>query len=150
MSTIINDLTSSIKTSIATTLGVEYSELPFVIDVSKNNFNQNHNRYGVIPVASFETASVTKYVTMQQTYTMVLTKAYIDDGIGDADMQAKRTELQDLFIDIYKNLVNSKAGIPSIVMNITDLNVEDAVFLGDEKVVIMNASFNVLYRFTLI
>ena len=150
MSTLVNDLLDSIKTRVASVLGSEYGELPYVIDVSQNNFNQNHNRYGVIPAASFESESVTKYVTMIQSYQLVLTKAFIEDGISDADKQAKRTELQDLVYDIYKDLVNTKAGIPSIVMNITDLQVEDATYLNEEKVVVINASFNVLYRFTLI
>jgi len=150
MSVLINDLLAGIKTRVSTVLGSEFSELPFLIDVSQNNFNQNHNRYGVIPQASFETDSVTKYVTMEQVFQVVLTKAFIDDGISDADKQAKRTELQDLFLDIYKDLINTKAGVPSIVMNITDLNVEDAEYLDEEKVVVMKASINILYRFTLI
>lgn len=150
MSVLINDLLESIKTRVSTVLGPDFRELPFVIDVSQNNFKQNHNRYGVVPAASFETDSVTKFVTMTHSFDMVLTKAYIDDGIGDSDKRAKRTQLQDLYLDIYKDLVNTKAGIPSIVMNITDLSIDDAVYLEDEKIVVMNASFNVLYRFTLI
>ena len=48
MSTIITDLVGGIKTTMGTTLGGSFSEIPYVIDISKNNFNQNNNRYGVV------------------------------------------------------------------------------------------------------
>ena len=62
---------------------------------------------------------------MSQTFTMVITKAYIDDGISDADSQDKQIELQDIVLDIYKDLYNTKDGVPSVFLNITDLSVAD-------------------------
>lgn len=150
MSTITNDLLTGIKATVATTLGSEYAELPYATDISKNNFNSNHNRYGVLADSSSQADSVTKFVTMSQSYEVVLTKAFIDDGISDTDKQDQTTAAQDLVFDIYKDLVNTKAGMPSIVLNITDLNVEAPEYLDDEKVVVIRASINILYRFTLI
>ena len=150
MSTIVNDLLASITTSVGTTLGSEYAELPYKTDVSKNNFNTNNNRYGVLANASLQVDSVTRFVTMSQAYEVVLTKAYADDGISDDDKQAQTSDAQDLVYDIYKSLVNTKAGIPSVVINITDLSIEVPEYLTEEKVVVIRASFNVLYRFTLI
>jgi len=150
MSTLVTDLLASIKSTVGTTLGVEYSEIPYVTDVSKNNFNSNHNRYGVQSLASNETDSVTKFVTMLQSFEVVLTKAYVDDGISDSDKQSKTVDAQDLVYDIYRDLVNTKAGLPAIVINITDLEMSNPEYLDEEKVVVIRASFNVLYRFTLI
>lgn len=150
MSTLVTDLLASIKSAVGTTLGVEFSEIPYVADVSKNNFNNNNNRYGVQSLASNETDSVTKFVTMLQSFEVVLTKAYVDDGISDSDKQSKTVDAQDLVYDIYRDLVNTKAGVPAIVINITDLEMSDPEYLDKEKVVVIRASFNVLYRFTLI
>lgn len=147
---IVNDILTGIKSTTASVLGSGYSELPYGLDVAKNNFNNNHNRYSVVPGASTETASVTKFVTMSQNFEIVLSKAYIDDGISDSDKQQAAIDAQDLVFDIYKSLVNTKAGVPSRVINITDLNINLPEFIDDQKVVIVRASFNVLNRFTLI
>jgi len=87
---------------------------------------------------------------MQQRFEVVLTKAYVDNGISDTDKLSKSIELQDLQMDIYRALVQNKAGLPSVVMNITNLNIDEAVYLEDSKVVMVKSSFNILYRFNLI
>jgi len=149
MSTIVTDLTNGIKSTMATTLGAGYSELPYVIDIEKNNFNTNNNRYGVVIGPSFQTETVTRHVTMLQTFTMVITKAYIEDGISDADSQEKNKEAQDLVLDIYKDLYNTKAGVPSTFLNIVDLSVADVEYSEDSEYMVIRASFNILYRFSL-
>jgi hypothetical protein len=147
---IINDITNGIKSTVQNTLGSEYSEMPYGLDVAKNNFNNNHNRYAVIPGASTETDSVTKFVTMSQSFEVVLSKAYIDDGISDAEKQQTAIDAKDLVFNIYKSLVNTKAGTPLQVINVTDLSIDSSEFIDEQKVVIIRASFNVLHRFTLI
>ena len=149
MSTLITDLTTGIKASMATTLGASFSELPYVIDVDHNNFDTNNNRYGLVVGTSTQAETVTKYITMSQTFTMVITKAYIEDGISDADSQTKNLEAQDLVLDLYKDLYNTKAGVPSVFLNITDLSVADVEYSQESEFLVIRASFNILYRFIL-
>ena len=146
----VNEIKAGILESLDRVLGSEWSELPFVVNVEKNNFNSNNNRYGVLVQASFETDSVTKFVTVTQSFEVVLTKAYIDDGIGDQDRQEKSVELQDLVLTVYKDLINTKANRPAVVMNIDNISNSASEYLEESQVVIQRASFNVLYRCSLI
>ena len=146
----VTSILNGIKGGMATTLGVEFSELPYVNDVEKNNFNSNHNRYGVTAKASFQAETVTKVITMDQTFEMVITKAYIEDGISDDDSRAKNLEIQDLYLDIFKTIYNTKAGDPASVLNVSSLTVAEPEYLIEEKVIVLRASINVLHRFSLI
>ena len=146
---IITDLTSGIESTMATTLGAAYSKLPYVNDITKNNFNANNNRYGVLVGSSSQSDTVTKHVTMSQSFTMVITKAYIDDGVSDTDSQSKQQEIQDLVLDVFKDLYNTKAGVPLIFLNITDLSVGEPEIVNESEFLAIRASFNILYRFSL-
>lgn len=147
---IVTDILNGVKLNMSTVLGASFNELPYVRNVEKNNFNTNHDRYGVQAKASFQTDTVTKTVTMFQTFEMVITKAYIEDGISDDDSRAKHLEIQDLYIDIYKSLVNNKASVPGTVLDVQDLTTQEPEYLEEEKVIVLRASVNVLYRFSLI
>lgn len=146
----VEEIKAGILQSLNTVLGSEWGELPFLVNVDRNNFSRNNNRYGVLTQASLETGSVTKYFTVLQTFEVVLTKAYIDDGVGDQDRQEKSVELQDRVLDVYKDLINTKANRPAYVMNITDLTLSSSEYLEESQVVIQRASFNILYRISLI
>lgn len=147
---VVRDVITGMLSEISLELGSGYEELPYMNDVSMNNFNANHNRYGVRGGALTETDTVTKVITVTQSFDVVLTKAYADDGISDENARSEWLDLQALMLDIYKRLINNKAGVPASIIDIQDLVWGEPQYISGEKVVALTASMNVRYRFSLI
>ena len=87
--TAVQDINDAMTAEIAAELGVSYSELSYIYDVSQNNFRQSRARYGVRPLSSIELNGVVKNLTHVQTFEVVLTEGYIESKIGDSKIQDK-------------------------------------------------------------
>lgn len=146
----IRDIKTSMEGVIQTTLGSTYKKLAYVEDVEKNNFRTNSERYGVRALSGFEVPGVTKNPTFTQSFEVVLTKAYLDSSLDDAEQVEKGLDNYENMLDIYKELVNSKAGVPATVLNITNLTWGDPEYLVDSKVAVQRATMDITYRFSLI
>lgn len=148
MSSNVTTLVSSIKARMASVLGATYSELAYGIDLSRNSFNGNFKRYGLMPSSMTETSSVTRYVTIDQTFDMILCDSFINVSMSDSAEQAKGPALQDLAYDIYRDLVSTKAGSSSIVINVSEFSTAAPETIED-KAVVLKASFKIKYRITI-
>lgn len=146
----VRDIKSSMETVIQTYLGNSYKKLAYVEDVTKNNYFGNSERYGVRAVSGSEVPGVTKNVHIIQTFEVVLTKAYSESNIDDTEQIEKSLDNFNNLLSIYKELVNSKAGSPSIVLNISNLVMADPEYLVDSKVAVQRATMDITYRFSLI
>lgn len=149
MSTNAVTIITSTKVRIASVLGATYSELAYTNDVSKNSFKGNFKRYGLISRDMVEISSVTRYVTMEHTFELILTDSYINQSMTDAQELAKGPILQDLAFDIYRDLMNMKAGSPSIVISVSDLSSIAPETLSEDGVVVVRAQFKIKYRNTI-
>lgn len=147
---IITNIVAGISSRISTVLGAGYGKLPYITDVEKNNYVTNSDRYGVRALTATQTDSVTKNVTNLQSFEIVLTKAYYQSKLDDDAAQTATHELQDSILDIYKDLINTRAGVPATVLNLTDLIIIEPEYIEESKVVVIRANFNILYRFSLI
>ena len=121
----MRDITNSIAAEIVAELGVSYNTLPFLEDVSKNNFRSNNNRYGVRALGASEVPGVTKNVHITQSFEVVLTKGYYESNLGDEKQTEVAYDNRENVLDIYKRLVNTRAGIPGTVLNIQNLVVSE-------------------------
>lgn len=148
--TAITDITNSIKSEVATELGAAYKELAYVEDVAKNSLRTSNDRYGVRALVASQLPGVTKNITLNQEFEVILTKGYIESSIDDTSQVSKSLDLRAEFLSIYKRLVNGKAGLPGTVLNITDLILAEPEYLEDDKVVIQRASMSIQYRYSLI
>lgn len=146
----VRTIKDSIEVQIQTTLGSEYRELAYVEDVEKNNYLGNSERYGVRALSAFEVPGVTRNVHITQSFEVVLTKAYLDSSLGDSEQVEKSLDNYKNMLCIYKELVNSKAGVPGEVLNITNLVMADPEYLVDSKVAVQRATMDITYRFSLI
>lgn len=149
MSTIVSTLVTAIETQIAAELGASYSELGYVLDVSKNSYRQNDNRYGVLPLESVQVSGVTRFATYEQNFQIVLTKGYGQSKISDSDQRDKAIELYQLAHQVNKRLVTTKAGSPSNVMNVSNLRIDQPEYLTEEKVAVLRATVTLTYRLAL-
>lgn len=146
----MRDITNSIGAEIVAELGVGYSTLPFLEDVSKNNFRSNNNRYGVRALGASEVPGVTKNVHITQSFEVVLTKGYYESNLGDEKQTEAAYDNRENVLDIYKRLVNTRAGIPGTVLNIQNLVVSEPEYLVEEKVAVQRATMDITFRFSLI
>lgn len=146
----IADITTAIKVKVAAELPVGYKELAFLEDIAKNSFRTSNNRYGVRALEASQLPGVTKNITLNQEFEVVLTKGYIQSSIDDTSQVAASLDLRAECLSIYKSLVNTKAGLPGTVLNITDFILQEPQYLDDDKVVIQRASMNIQYRYSLI
>ena len=150
MATIMTDIKDAVKTEVAAQLGPTYKELAYVEDVAKNSLRTSSDRYGVRALALFETDSVTKYNTYQQNFELIISRGYIQSSVDDTEQVDASYDLRAEVFDIYKRLVNNKGGSPANVMNVNNLTISEPEYLEDDKVVIIRANFDILYRLTLL
>ncbi len=147
---LMRDIRDSVESEVATELGEGFSKLSYLEDIEKNSFRTQNNRYGVRALTATESEGVTKSVRLTQSFEVVLTKGYFQSTINDSKQIEKSLDSRENLLDIYKRLVNTKAGLPSVVLNVTNLTVNEPEYLEDEKVVVQRATMDITYRFSLI
>lgn len=146
----VTDIKNSMKARIASVLGASFKELAYVENVDKNNWTQVQNGYGILPLEANEVPGVTKEITLDHNFEIVLTGQYNDSSINDVKIREKISGLKDLCLQIYKDLVNNQAGYPLKVMNVSNLFIEDAENNEESKVVYQRMQVIIKYRVSLI
>lgn len=146
MSNLVEQIANSMETQIASVVGSEYAELDYKFDVSKNDFFNNKQRFGVIPQGASTGLSITKVYTLDHSFEVILTHDYINKDKTDADQRRVTYELFDKLDEIFKQLYRSKAGLTNIVLNIGELTVSEPEFLDEESLAILRAQLLVTYR----
>lgn len=146
MSSEISTIKSGIETRIETTLS-DFSELNHGLTIEKNTKNSLNNKYVVIPdvIQTNFTNGTLGWITVNQTFIVKLTKEFKTNQINDSSKQNIAIELmQKHCFDLYKDLVNTRAGASSIIINIDDMNIETPEFIDNAAVLTMD--FVVTYR----
>lgn len=145
----ITTLVSGIVTRIQAVLGSDYSELGYVLDVTKNNFKGSFNGYGVVAgdIAQTETsAAVLGAVTVVQDFTIKLTNKYPTSQAGDLGQRAVGIDLQEKAILLFKDLVSTRAGSPSVVLNVLDGMNTECIYHEDDYICEIQIEFQLMYR----
>lgn len=146
----VRDIRDGIEAAMQAYLGADYKKLTYVNDVNKNNFNANSDRYGARPLFGAEVPGVTKNVHITQSFEVVLSKAYKASSLNDTEQSEKALDNLNNMLSIYKELVNTKCGIPSVVLNVTNLQMSEPEYLTESKVAVQRATVDVTYRYSLI
>lgn len=150
MPTVSLDISDKIKQAITTVMGAEYKEMAYSNDISLNSFKNCTTQFTVKAGEVFEAASVTKHLTFSQSFEVVLSKGYCGGDLTDDESVVVSFELRQKMFELYVHLINTKAGLPSRVMNVVNLSMETPEYLFDEKVTVLRGSFNIIYRLNLI
>ena len=141
----VSDIVTGIKAIVASELGGGFSELPFVLDVAKNRFAGGTKGYGVWTGQVVQASGVNGYVTVDQSFELVLTDTYGSTQTGDAAQRTAGIALHGRLEDIYVRISAEKAGVPSQVMNVTRLIATPVQFI-DSNVAVLRATFDIKYR----
>jgi hypothetical protein len=140
----VSDIFSGIETTVQTALGSGYTRLSHMINLEKNNFD-NDKRWGVIPASANESYTTTNANTLTQTFRIILTSGYISTEYDDSGVVAKLVELMAALETVYKQLVKTKCG-SSVVINLGGLSINEALSWDEKKVILIEATFDVVSR----
>lgn len=143
----VQNIVSALKTTIQG-VATGYSELAYAKDISKNTFKDSQKKFGVIPKEANETNGTLGFLTFEQSFEIILTNGFINKPMTDSEEQTKSIELQDLAQSIYKQIGNTKAGLPGTVIMVSDLRLEPSE-TSDQKIVIQRGTFNIKYKLNL-
>ena len=148
MSTTINDIKAGIEARLAISAPT-YNKLAYQIDISRNKFKGNSLGYSVQPAGSAEVDSLIGAFTNDHQFSIFLTNSYNEGAksqIGDTLKSTRVTELMDVVLDVYKDLVVNKSSVDSTVLVINNLAIEPPEFIDEEKVIIVQMSINIKYK----
>jgi hypothetical protein len=141
----VSSLVTSLTSLCGTFLGASYSELKQKHNIELNAFKGSNNKYGVISRDISETTGATCFITVDQTFEINLTNSYSTVNNNDSSKDNAIIALQDISLELYNEIIKTKANNPSIVMVINSLSstIEE---LEEDKVIINKLSFNIKYR----
>lgn len=142
----ISSLVTSIKTRVSTVLGGTYSELGYALDITKNSLKGNEKRYAVLPKSASEVSSIIGFITLDQEFEVIITDNYINTSMSDSKAQDKAITLQDLALNIYNDLIQTKCGSPNTCITVSNFSLSDSQFLEKDSVVVQSMTFKIKYR----
>lgn len=143
--TSVSSLVSSIKEKTAYLLGNEWSEINYVNDTEKNTSKGVTNRYGVRALPSVEVPGVTKAVTTDQTFEVVLTDRFINNNLSDSAEQTVSQTLQDKALSLYRYYIETRLNNLN-VLNLTEYTCEEPEVNEKSKYVTVRFTFKVRLR----
>ena len=149
MSNEVSQILDGIKTRLQAVLGSEYTELGFIIDVSKNPFKGATKRYGILAgdIVEVEDSGVTGAYTVEQDFKIKLTNKHATSQAGDSSRRSTMVDLLEKSLLIYKDLVTTRVGVPTLVLRVLDGMATESNYL--DEVCESTMTIRVLYRINL-
>lgn len=127
-----------------TELGEDWSKIKYLEDIEKNNERTQNKVFGIRPLEANEVEGSTKFVTLDQTFELVLVRSKLTKTLGDSDIRDVSYDSRRLGLCFYKKIARTHAGGLALVVN--NLTISEPEFLENDKVVVQRISFNVKYR----
>jgi hypothetical protein len=137
------DILNAIESRVNVVLP-SYKRLKYSYDVEKNNKRASDDAYGIGAGAGSSVEGTFRTITMDQEFFVILTK----DFGGRSDDNAERTALKAIYDDmetLYRDLFQSKLGIPSVVYLVSELSLDEPEKIAD-NVISVRMGFTVKHR----
>ena len=137
------DILNAIESRVNAVLP-SYKRLKYSYDLEKNNKRVSDDAYGIGAGAGSSVEGTFRTITMDQEFFVILTK----DFGGRSDDNAERTALKAIYDDmetLYRDLFQSKIGIPSVVYLVSELSLDEPEKIAD-NVISVRMSFTVKHR----
>ena len=144
---IINDIKAGITERLSISIPT-YTQLSYQIDVAQNKFKGNSKGFAVNPRVASEVDSLIGAITMDHTFTITLTNSYNNGAasqVSDSLKASRITEINDDILVAYKDLVVNKSSIDTSILLISELDIEQAEFIDEEKVITIQ--FNIIVKY---
>jgi|GEM_PF-6841454 hypothetical protein len=140
------DILNAIESRVNAVLP-SYKRLKYSYDLEKNNKRASDDAYGIGAGASSSVEGTFRTITMDQEFFVILTK----DFGGRNDDNAERTALKAIYDDmetLYRDLFQSKLGIPAVVYLVSELSLDEPEKIAD-NVISIRMNFTVKHRKTI-
>lgn len=141
MTSIVSQVYTNLKSLVAAQ--TTYTELSHVFNLSKNRFKTPCGRYGVLIRDTIEVQGSTQRLTHDRRFSVILINSYVTDSVDDSSIVQKQITLIGEFDKIYKEAINTKLGLPSIVMNISTFDISEPIIVEEEKLIMIEGSVTV-------
>lgn len=140
-----SDILTAIETRLLTVFsGGEYERLRYSYNLEKNDFRTSKNGYGIGAGAASSVVGTHQTITLDQEFFVSFVRNY---GGRDNDT-AERSELSTIYNDLetlYRDLFQSKLGIPNTVYLVSELNLDEPENIAD-NVISVTMRFIVKHR----
>lgn len=144
MSDKVGQIIDAMKVQIASTLGPDWSELCYVLDISKNAFENGDNGFGVRPLAMERSEGPMKQVAWEQVFEVVLTDSYINE-LGDEDQRLTARLLYDKMDDVAFDMYNKAFKLTPIVYSTRMQGAPEPEYIEEDNMAVLRAAFVVTY-----
>lgn len=144
MSDIVKTIREAVEGRI-TTLLPTWSILDHKFDLTKNHFNNNTQRFGVIALEGPPGLSILKNYTVDRLFQLTFVQGYESIQQDDQDTQDAIDVLEDAIDDVLVDLITSKGGDPVNVLNITLSGIDEPDF-SIEHVTFINVAITITYK----
>lgn len=145
----VKQITDGINSKINGLFSPSYKQLSYIQNVEANNFIVSKNGYGARPLSLVEFSGAVKTLSYRHTFEIVFTKGYLHSNINDNELNQCIFDLYSNTFDTFAELERTKIGLPAIVLNVDNLLIQEPQILDEDKVVVLRANVDVLYRFNL-
>jgi hypothetical protein len=143
---VVEQLIDGFETTIQNVLGSDWKNLDYIFEIEKNSLNRDPQKFGVRSLGAFSDTGVTRAMTMNHDFEIMLTDLYINrDGSDEKQRQA----VEGLYNKVYKifnEMFLTKAGKPDIVMTVNRLSIGEPEFFDDDNVAALRSQITVIYR----
>ena len=143
---VVEQIKDAMETRLSTVLGTSYRELDYKRDIEKNSTKAKTNGYGVlVGEAAPSDDTVNRVFQFDHTYTVVLTDHVVRKRT-ERDQETAALKLTTAMNSIYKDLQQTRLGLPSVVIQVQHPTIEEREVLEGGSTVVLRASFPVIYR----
>jgi len=148
MATVVQDIVDGINAEIQAELPT-WKPLAYLQDVQKNSYRTQSDRFGVRALGAIERETVTKRLTIDHTFEVVLTKGYQQSNIDDSEQIQAGLDLRAIMLDLKVRLTDTNAGAPGVVIQVQNLAMEPVEYLEEDKVAVLRSTMDITYRLIL-
>lgn len=120
-----------------------YTLLTYKLDLEKNSSRGTDNGYGARPISSSPGINLLGHYTQTHDWELILTNGFAD-RCGDENKESQGFALYDKMDDLFVDLISSKAGLTSIILNIEQPSMNELEYL--DKMVVLRAIVSIQYR----
>jgi len=145
MSNLVGAIIAGMKSTISTTLGSTYSELRYIYDMEKNDSRTSKLSFGVKPLAADPAESLLRSFTLDQGFEILLADT-VPRTHDDVQREEALVVIYDKADDIFKAMVNTKIGIPGIVLNINGPSLSEPEIFESNTIILVRMGVIVKYR----
>lgn len=145
MANIVEQINDGLTTTLGTTLGSPYQELSHMINIEAENLKGNKQRYGVRPLGGSSAAGLTRNYTLDHEFEIIISDEYFPNPSNDQNQREAAFGLFNKMDSFLKEVFISKAGLPSIILNIDNISMDEPNY-EIKNVVILRAQLNIKYR----